>query len=389
MINEKINWIAPSKYSYQIRDVIHGNIGFDEFEKKIIDHPYFQRLRKINQLGFLQYVFPGSRHSRFEHSIGVMYLSEVTLKKIAENQFQFIEKIKNRTPYFNKKKIKSICELLTKPYINRCLRTAALLHDIGHGPFSHASEIFMVDINPEDFLEENLPSWLLHSYRNKVESKSVVCHEFFSIKYTYELLKELKSSKTFIRDVLCLIDKDLVPEKNSLLSKKNVYILLREIISNEIDVDRMDYLLRDSHHSGVGYGVYDLPRLIENLCFYQDTKGIFHVAITQKGIQAFEDYLYRRHQMYLQVYIQRTNTAFESMLRELAKLCQINLPLDSKEFMEINDQNFTSWLDNHAPSQTKIKKEYNELVNDLFNRRKPWKTIYQIIYDETPRNKDK
>ena len=386
-MNKEINWDKKQKCLYQIRDVIHGNINFDEFEKKIIDHSYFQRLRKINQLGFLQYVFPGSRHSRFEHSIGVMHLSGLTLKKIIENQYQFIEKIKNKTPYFNKRKIISNCQLLIKPYVNRCLRTAALLHDIGHGPFSHASEIFMVNINPSDFLKENLPPWLLDSYRNKGRNKVVVCHEFFSIKYTYEILKELKCSETFIRDVLCLIDKDLAPEKNSLLSLESIHILLREIISNEIDVDRMDYLLRDSHYSGVGYGIYDLPRLIENLCFYQDTKGIPHMAITQKGIYAFEDYLYRRHQMYLQVYIQRTNTAFERMLRELANLCRINLPLDSKTFMQINDQSFTNWLDSHALVQPKIKKEYLNLINDLFNKRKPWKAVYQIICDETQKMK--
>jgi len=226
-----------------VRDSVHGDLQLDDFEVKLADTPEIQRLRRIKQLGFTYLVYPGANHTRFEHSIGTMYLAS----RLAGNL-----DLEDRT-----KKILRIC---------------ALLHDVGHGPFSHVSE-GVLDTTHEDF------------------TSKIIKNSHIS-----DILSETFDTQEII---------DIISGKGS----------LGQIISGEIDVDRMDYLLRDSYYTGVAYGVIDVERLIYNMKLEEN------LLLDQKGIQAAESTLLARYFMYPSVYQHHTtriiNSMFRSCLRKL------------------------------------------------------------------------
>ena len=176
-----------------IRDSVYGDIRLNEFEVRIMDMPQFQRLRRIKQLGLISLIYPGATHTRFEHSVATMNHGS----KLAE-------------------------ELgLTNDEIE-LIRASGLLHDIGHGPFSHVSEGVL------SFPHEELTKYVV----------------------TETSMRDLLEEKFDVNEIV-----DIVNGKGD----------LGPIVSGELDVDRMDYLLRDSHNTGVTYGKIDYERLISNL----------------------------------------------------------------------------------------------------------------------------
>ncbi|MGO8789214.1 MAG: HD domain-containing protein [Terriglobia bacterium] len=205
---------------FEVRDPIHGFIYRGSREKKIIDSPLFQRLRRIKQLALASLVYPSAVHTRFEHSIGAMYVAG----RIAE-----------RLDLGNEH--------------TQILRFAALLHDIGHGPFSHVSEEVL---------------------RNVTGSKQA--HEEIG----YRII--LNSP-----DLDGPLSRDERREIVDLLSGRCGDSVMRSILSGPIDADKQDYLLRDSYFCGVKYGVYDIDRLIQVLCIHSDTNDRF-LAISQDGV---------------------------------------------------------------------------------------------------------
>jgi HD superfamily phosphohydrolase len=236
-----------------IRDSVHGNLKLDDFEVKLADTPQIQRLRRIKQLGFTSLVYPGANHSRFEHSIGTMYLASL----LSEHLNLDHEKTK-------------------------ILRVCALLHDLGHGPFSHVSEAVL------DESHETLTTRV-------IENSS---------------LKDILSEEFDVQQII-----DIINGKGP----------LGPIISGELDVDRMDYLLRDSHYTGVAYGVIDVERLIYNM------KLENNLVLDKKGVQAAESTLLARYFMYPSVYQHHTtrivNSMFRRCLRKLIELGRID-PLE-------------------------------------------------------------
>ncbi|MFH1787127.1 MAG: HD domain-containing protein [archaeon] len=225
---------------HDIRDAIHGNIALTKLEVQLIDSPYVQRLRNIRQLGLAYLVYPGANHTRFEHSLGVCHLAG----KLARNL---------RLP------ASSI----------RLLRAAALLHDIGHGPFSHTSERMM-----RRFLKKG--------------------HE--------EIARELilKSELKGILSAGGIAPKKVV----GLISGGEKY---SELLHGELDVDRMDYLVRDSYYTGAAYGVIDLERLLSTIKLHRGK------LVLTGGVQAAESLLRARFLMYSSVYEHHTNRIAESM----------------------------------------------------------------------------
>lgn len=224
-----------------IRDSVYGDIGLTKFEERIMDMPQFQRLRRIRQLGLINLIYPGATHTRFEHSIGTMNLGSELAKKLDLN--------------------KDDIELI---------RTSALLHDIGHGPFSHVSEGVL-----------SVP---------------------------HEKLTEYVITKTSMRDLL-----DEKFDVNDIVDIINGRGYLGPIVSGELDVDRMDYLLRDSHNTGVAYGVIDYQRIISNL------KLDDGLVLDIKGVQAAEGALVSRYFMYPSVYQHHTTRIVNSMFRRALK----------------------------------------------------------------------
>ncbi len=221
-----------------IRDSIHGDLHLTDFELKIIDTVEMQRLRRIKQLGFTNLVYPGANHTRFEHSIGTLFLAN---------------------------KVGTTLELDKE--VIELLRVCGLLHDIGHSPFSHVSER--------------------------------------ALKHKHETVTKKIISDSSITDIVEeQFDVKLI---TSIIDGKTKY---GKIISGDLDVDRMDYLARDSYYTGVAYGIIDTERLIYSLKYDED-----NLVLSPKGVQAAESTLLARYFMYPTVYQHHTTRIVNSMFR--------------------------------------------------------------------------
>ena len=244
----------------EIRDPIYGFIEPSETELKIINTPLFQRLRKIKQLAMAYLVYPGANHTRFDHSLGVYHIASLMAEKLLpgrENE--------------EKRKI---------------VRLSALLHDVGHGPFSHISE-------------ELLDRYSYISTNNEKEK----IHE----KITAMLIENNAELGT----LLSFEDKKSIV---GLLSGEKVDIsLMKEIVSGPLDADKMDYLLRDSYFCGVKYGVFDLHRMLNTLNFYEEDNDK-HMAINYDGINSLEQFVLAKYYMTTQVYRHKIRCVSDSMI---------------------------------------------------------------------------
>jgi HD superfamily phosphohydrolase len=244
----------------RIYDEVHGYIDLSDVELQIIETPYFQRLRFVKQLAVAWYVYPGATHTRFSHSLGVAHLMGL----IAEN-------------------------LANQGYIHsyedvQILRLAALLHDIGHTPFSHAIEPV---------------------YRN-------------TIGIGHEEISRLIILNSNIRDVLNYFGYD--PKTiTAIIEGRHREPLYNQLLSSDLDVDRMDYLIRDALHTGVTYGIIDLHRIISTLVI----DGDGNLAILDKGVDALENFYLARLHMYRAVYYHKTVVGYETLLGRIYEmLCQ-------------------------------------------------------------------
>lgn len=241
--------------SYEIRDPIHGLIQLTQKELDLINTKAFQRLRRIRQLAMAFLVYPGTLHTRFDHSIGVMHIAG---------------RICNRLKQFSDIDVE--CDQV---------RLAALLHDIGHGPFSHVSEHLLDKYVPKDG-------------RSTVEK----IHE----RVTVDIIR----NDSEIGAVLSDTERQFIIE---MIEGKTTRDFQRDIISSDLDADKMDYLLRDSYFAGVKYGTYDLEKIIESCRVHR--KGL---AISDEGIHALEQLLLAKHHMTQQVYRHRVRLISDSMI---------------------------------------------------------------------------
>lgn len=245
-----------------------------------MDMPQFQRLRRIKQLGLISLIYPGANHTRFEHSIGTMNLGS----KLAE-------------------------ELELEKDEIELIRTSALLHDIGHGPFSHVSEGVL-----------SVPHEKLTEYVIKNTS-----------------MKDLLEEKFDVNEIV-----DIINGRGH----------LGPIVSGELDVDRMDYLLRDSHNTGVAYGVIDYERIISNLKLENG------LILDIKGVQAAEGALVSRYFMYPSVYQHHTTRVVNSMFRRALKRTIDEKIIDENDIYKYDDNDMIS-IFRHCD---------NPFVNDIMNR---------------------
>lgn len=254
--------ITMADFAKKFRDPIHGFIPVYAEELEIIQDPIFQRLRRIKQLSFTYLVYHGAEHSRFGHVLGTMHLVDKALRCIQSN--------------LNKQNKKNT---ITDEDI-RIARFAALLHDIGHRPFSHALD----RVFPES---------------HETHSKALVLARFKgTIENTRGLGEPIDSQQ-----VADLITGNPDPEKPFLTS----------LISGQLDVDKFDYLLRDSHYTGVKYGMFDLDKLLNSL-FVNDG----NLVVLNDGYFAVEQIILARYYMFSQVYLHKTKRSFEGMAEKLA-----------------------------------------------------------------------
>lgn len=277
-----------SKILQEIRDPIHDFIMLDADEIKVVDSRPFQRLRHIHQLATTYLVYPGATHRRFEHSLGVMELASRIYDVITAPQ-NVEPKIRELFPKIGDSKFLD--------YWRRALRIAALCHDIGHLPFSHAAED---ELLPEGIDHENLTMSLIRSK----EMKQV--WDTMSIPVREEDIIKLAVGPKKLKEVTF-----------------NVWeaILSEIIVGDAFGADRIDYLLRDSYHAGVSYGRFDHHRLINTLRIIPKEEDSLEPAlgIEEGGLRAAEGLLIARFFMYMQVYMHRVRRIYDIHLKDFLK----------------------------------------------------------------------
>jgi HD superfamily phosphohydrolase len=244
-------------YRDPVHNIIRLRTDTDEGQlmMRLIDAPEFQRLRRIKQLGLGLYTYQGAEHSRFTHSLGAFHLMSRVLDRLSEKHQ--IEK-----------------------QDHAAARAAALLHDVGHGSFSHVMEKVL---------------------------------GFHHEKWTVEVLL---SEATEIGQLLGSYSTELPAKVAAIIEGKFRPAALAQLVSSQLDVDRMDYLLRDSLMTGAKYGIYDLEWIINALAIDEENDRIYVAA---RGLYAVEEYLQARYYMFRQVYFHRTLRSAEAVLRSILR----------------------------------------------------------------------
>ena len=302
----------------EIRDPVHGSIELSDAETSIIDSAEFQRLRQIKQLGFSEFSFPGATHNRYLHSIGVTHIAGLIFDHIFKNYPFSAETVKNR--------------------LRQATKLAALLHDVGHGPLSHTTEEVMPAL--EDLAIR------AYDKRQRLQDDPVssrATHEDYTIKYITDspLTGILRQSFHDIdpHHVACLVDKSLAVKDDFFVDRSvDFRPILSQIVSSELDSDRMDYLERDSFFCGTNYGKFDLPWIVNNLAAYRKDDKL-NLAINRRALYAFDDFLLSRHHMHLMVYTHHKSIIYEEMLNLYltSKECTFHLPSDINEYTKYTD----------------------------------------------------
>ena len=307
------------EFTGEITDPIHKYIPITDLEKKLIDTEFFQRLRKIRQLAGAHLVYPSAQHTRFEHSIGAMHLAGLAA-----------ESLLNKGYITSKEDVES-------------LRIAALLHDIGHGPFSHLFE---------EVLREK-------------ESKKI----------NHEIIGKRIIKETIIIDILDKYgyDGDYVCKLSFGESQKMFY---DEIIAGSLSVDIMDYLPRDSFFTGAEYGKVDYHRLISSL----EVLSNGHLGIDKSAINSLESMLISRYQMFKAVYFHKTVRAGEVML--LHSLISADNQLNFSNFAIEEYLDYTDDKTIDIICSLKENKFASELALDYKKR-----NLFKCVYEKFLQNK--
>lgn len=343
---------------YEIREPVHQTVSFSDEEAKIVDHPIFQRMRHIRQIGLSYLVYPGATHDRFTHMLGAMHLSGRVWDSIMRSASSFL----TESGYSDE----------DLAYFRQILRYAALLHDVGHAPFSHSSETLM----PKFGILEIPFDWYY-----EVDKERQAEHEDYSVMMIAALGKEEGSgiSEEMSQDIASLVSGDVKPSEAWSRFKTgragDMHAFLKSIISGELDVDRMDYLLRDAHYTGVAYGVYDKDHLIRNLGItLQD--GHFRLTIDSTAVRAFEDFLLARYHMFLQVYHHKTSNSFDYFMKQAFSEGEVNVevPGTVHGYIALRDSTFNEAL--YAAAQDP-KNHWSR----RFVYRRPAKRLYEASAD--------
>lgn len=336
------------KKCMEIKDPIHGSIALSEAEEAVLDTLEFQRLRQIKQLGFAEYSFPGGTHTRFLHSLGVMHLAGRAFDSIFRS-FKFSnESARSR--------------------LRRAVRLAALLHDIGHGPLSHTTEHVMPNVS-----ELEIKAFANRERGYPIDFSRKATHEDYSIKmvtdsYLANCIAKASKDLTGLH-VACLIDRGVkAPDDFFVDQGLDFRPVLSQIVSSEMDVDRMDYLQRDAYFTGTNYGSIELEWLLGNLT-YHETKSKVHLALNRRALYTFDDFLISRHHMYLMIYFHHKSIIFEEMLQRYLHSpdCTYRLPADLESYLRCSDYS----LYEHLAEQ---KNEWAKRISD----RRPYRMLTEI-----------
>jgi len=307
----------PKTYWGEIKDPVHGFVYISEDEKAIIDTYPMQRLRRLRQLAGSEYVYPGANHTRFEHCVGVMYLA----RKVSENSH--------------------ISRLISDEEADE-VRVAALLHDVGHGPFSHVFEQLL--IRELDQTHEDITSWIIEKSElgDRLSKMGYASDEVAKL----AVGKRLKAGKAF----------------------------LNQVISSAVDVDKQDFIVRDTFHTGAEYGFIDVFRLIHAL----DVLGE-NLAVEVGALSALEAFIIARIESFKSIYFHRVGRAAQIMLAMAMEKANQELGLTAfktpDEYLAMDD--YTVW------SSLKKCEKSKSIISDLEHR-----NLLKCAYERTFYEKD-
>jgi HD superfamily phosphohydrolase len=353
--------------AHAIHDPVHKRIWVTRPELEIIDSPVFQRLRRVSQLGFADYVFPGATRTRFSHSLGALYVMGELLKA---------------------QKAKLASHLNREFQISwQAMRFAALLHDVGHLPFSHPTEFAYDRIRSP--LNEKVPHELIDRASSFPDRGST--HE----RVAAEIIEDTEGD--IYRIIKGELDVDTISMITTLIQgHATLSAVAAALVSSDLDADRLDYIMRDSDSAGFVFGLIDLDYLIENVEIGQ-SEGIDALAINARhGVGAFEHYLLARTFIYSQLVNHKAIAGAELLLRmvllkaveETKAFSAPTLPADEDEVVTwFRERRFHRLTDGHVLSRLsqecyepngKASPQLRELVTRLLERRLP-KVAYSRI----------
>jgi len=328
----------------EIRDALYGSVSLDGGEARVLDSRYFQRLRHIRQLGLSEYSYPSATHNRYIHSVGAMHVASRALETIfglSSDESAGDGELSHR----NKRRASwevALQRLPRSAYLRfrSLVRLAALLHDIGHGPLSHALESAMPS-------RESL--WAGSTPVSGVRTEGQANHEDYTLKIILDsdltgILNEVGRKYGFRAEhVAALIDPSVQASSDPYLeriegAKIDFRPLLQQLISSELDCDRMDYLQRDSFFAGVNYGRYDYDWLSRNLTASVQGEACF-LALHHRALYAFEDFLISRFHMFLMVYFHHKSIVYEEMFKRYFETSgdEYPIPSDLTKYLECVD----------------------------------------------------
>jgi hypothetical protein len=270
-----------------LRDPVHGFVRADRLEAALINSRPVQRLRFIHQLGLSYLVFPGAEHSRFSHVLGAMQLAGRVYDALAAKGGGLLDPAPDAAG-------------------RRLVRAAALLHDLGHAPFSHSAE---------DLFEEEI-------------DHEQMTRRLFTLP-EIEAIFSAEGRGLSTGDVARLLSGQ---------GEEPAERLLSQIVSGELDADKMDYLLRDSLFCGVRYGSYDLERVLDTIAPIRDPQsGSWGIGVEEGGVHAVEALVLARYYMFTQVYFNVTGKALELHLNEWLRDNGRRWPADPQRFLDQDD----------------------------------------------------
>jgi HD superfamily phosphohydrolase len=297
-----------------IRDPIHGTLPVSPRELRVIDHPMFQRLRNIKQLGFADLSFPGATHSRYSHSLGAMRVATRLFDRVFEQE-DLPERVRSR--------------------FRQAVRLAMMLHDIGHAPLSHTTEMLMPPVG-----ELGLGVFAGDDVARRAS------HEDYTLKMVLdsalgETIAEVFGDDGIMPpDVAELIAGQTWKHRSTRFRHGGTDYspVLRQIVSSEMDADRMDYLQRDSFYSGVMYGKFDADWLIDNVTPVSLDDSVY-MGLKARAVFSFEDFLLSRYHMFATVYLHHTPVIFEKMLSKYFESSdgEFILPADTEKYAQLDD----------------------------------------------------
>lgn len=313
-----------------IHDTVHGSIKFEGLLLDLIELPELQRLHSIHQLGLVYLVFPGANHTRLEHSIGTCHVAERIAKALGLSEHEVL-----------------------------LISTAALLHDIGHSPFSHTLELILHDIMDLD--HEDITKSMILGERGILgeDGANLQCQDVPGILEKYDVdpkeLVDLVGDHASDESVTKIEDFE-VHNKQQFFNEKRY---LNQIIHGPIDADQIDYLLRDSHYTGVAHGTIDIDRLIQTMQVFNND-----LVIHKRGVSAVEGMLVARALMFSSVYFHKTVRIADLMLARAVE----GLDKSASEIQMMIDSELISELKDHGGFQRDIALmlKYRQLFKRVF-----------------------